>query len=279
MKFSLFPFSRVLAGVVFCMALNAVGLQGADSGARPAVRQGDAPFVILKLDDLTWRSPDWENTVTFLQSKNVKFSIGIICEKGLKGDRKSFYSWVRELNATGLVEFWNHGYDHKEFTNEQGEKVQEFRGTSYEHQKEHFSESQRLAKEKLGITFRTFGPPFNKMDENTLRVLREDPDVKVLLYGKPEQASAVPDIMILERTQMNIEHPLFLPNPDQIKKDYEKLYKTTDCFVLQGHPNNWGKDDRFERFKELVNYLIDQGVTFTTPYEYYLYRQQNEKGI
>lgn len=261
-----------LLGLFVCLT----GSVRAVEEAQPAVKQGDAPFVILKLDDLTWRSPAWKQTVAFLEEKNIKYSVGIICEKALEGDRQPFYAWVKEHNATGLVEFWNHGYTHKEWKDENGNKVREFAGASYEEQKQHFERSQALAQEKLGLTFRTFGAPFNKTDENTLRVLNENPDVKVFLYGTADQAKELSDVMVIERTPMNIEYPLFIPNPDQMKKDYAKLAPTTECFVIQGHPNSWDKDDRFERFKELVNALIEQGVTFTTPYEYYLYCQQKE---
>ena len=49
-----------------------------------------------------------------------------------------------------------------------------------------------------------------------------------------------------------------------------------DCFVLQGHPNQWD-DARFAEFVKLVEYLQAQGVTFTTPYEYYLYKKNPAK--
>lgn len=225
------------------------------------------PAIILKLDDLRSPTPAWKRTVEFLRAKNVKSSIGIICNS-LEGDQKPYYDWIREVAQTGLVEFWNHGWDHKQWR-EEDKDVMEFKGPSYEVQKEHLTRSQQLGKEKLGITFHSFGPPFNATDDTTLKVLAEDPDLKVFLYGKPEQASAVPNLLILDRTQMNIENPLFVPNAQRIEHDYKILAATRDCITIQGHPDMWD-EARFEEFQKLVNYLMAQGATFTTPFEYYL---------
>ena len=223
-------------------------------------------YVILKLDDLTGNSPAWIRTVDYLKEKNVKSAIGIIC-KSLEKDRKPFEDWVKGVQKTGLVEFWNHGYDHA--TWKEGDKVmKEFRGPSYEQQKEHLTKSQQLSKAKLGITMHTFGAPFNGTDAATLKALGEDPDLKVFLYGNPRDAAVVPDLMIMERTQMNIENPLFVPNEAQVEHDYNILSKTKDLFVIQGHPNQWDAK-RFEEFKKLVEFLISKNVVFTTPYEYY----------
>ncbi len=231
-------------------------------------------YIMLKLDDLRSNSPGWMRTVEFLKEKNVKSSIGIICNS-LEGDHPAYFEWVKSVQATGLVEFWNHGYDHREWT-EGTTKMQEFKGPTYEVQKEHLSKAQQLAKEKLGITFHTFGAPFNATDDTTVKVMSEDPDVKVFLYGKLKDMSELPHVMILDRTQMNIEKPLFVPNAWQVEHDYKILSKTRDNFVIQGHANQWD-DARFEEFKKLVEYLLSQGVIFTTPYEYYLLKHPEAK--
>lgn len=263
------PTSRKLRSLL-CLILPAA-VQASFSQTPPATPPATVPakpvYIMLKLDDLTSKSPGWVRTVEFLKEKNVKSSIGIICNS-LEKDNQAYFDWIKSVQAGGLVEFWNHGYDHKEWT--EGEtKLQEFKGPSYEQQKEHFSKSQQLAKDKLGITLRSFGAPFNATDANTVKVLSEDPDVKVFLYGNPRDAATLPKVMILDRTQMNIENPLFVPNARRIEQDYDILAKKRDDFVIQGHANQWdGK--RFEEFKKLVEFLISKGATFVTPYEYYL---------
>lgn len=254
-------------------AILAIALGCTPPSARaqvPTAATRPAPRIILKLDDLTWDSPAWERTIGFLQEHQIKSGIGIIC-KSLEGNRNPYYSWLKGIQATGLVEFWNHGLTHKEWI-EGGVTMQEFKGPAYEQQKAGFARAQQLAKEKLGITMHTFGPGYGGMDDSTFRVLNEDPDMKVLLYGTPAQAAKVPGILNLERTAMNIENPLFVPNAQRVEQDYQRLVGKGDCFVLQGHPNQWN-EARFAEFEKLVLYLQAQGVTFTTPYEYYLSKQ------
>ena len=261
-----------IAGIMMMPFVNAALGQDPQPAAPPAPDKpaGDRVKIVLKLDDVTSASPAWKRVFAFLKEKNVKCGAGIIC-KSLDGDKKPYYAWLKEVNDTGLVEFWNHGWDHAQW--KEGEvSLQEFKGPSYEQQKEHYTNSQKIVKEKLGITMRSFGAPFNATDDNTLKVLAEDPDTRVFMYGPTAKASEVPNVLILARTQMNIENPLFLPNPDRIKTDYAKLKGKHDVFVIQGHPGNW-TDERFENFKKLVEYLISENVIFMTPYEYYQSKQ------
>jgi peptidoglycan/xylan/chitin deacetylase (PgdA/CDA1 family) len=239
----------------------------------PIIKTDNPTYIILKLDDLKKVTPQWQRVVDFAKEKNIKINIGIICDC-LEADNVKFFDWIKDLQKTGMVEFWNHGYDHKMWK-ENNVDVQEFKGTPYEQQKEHFSKAQQLAKDKLGITMHAFGSPFNAVDDNTLRVLSEDPDVKVLLFGDKKMADKIPNIMILDRCQMNIENPLFLPNSTRIQQDYEKLAGKRECFVLQGHPNNWAAPERWDEFVKLVEYLQAQGVVFTTPTEYYELKKKN----
>ena len=261
--------TSVILGLTLCVLSFGMVHAQSPTDAKPVQ---PAPFIILKLDDLTWDSPAWRKTIGVLKEKNIKSSIGIICNS-LEGNRDPYYAWIKGIQETGLVEFWNHGLTHKEW--KEGEvKVQEFKGTTYEQQKDGFSKSQQLAKEKLGITFRTFGAPFNGTDESTLKVLNEDSDIKVWFYGRPADAAKLPGILNLERTRMNIENPLFVPNSQRVEEDYKALIGTRDCFTIQGHPDQWD-DARFVEFVKLVEFLQAQGATFTTPYEYYLSKQKS----
>lgn len=252
---------------IFCVVAP-LCLSGADSP--PSRGEGAPPFIILKLDDLSWQSPAWTRVIQFLEEKNIKSSIGIV---GNSLDRKNqgYHDWIRSLQAKGLVEFWNHGLDHKQWK-ESGRDVCEFQGTSYEHQKEHFERAQELSREVLGEAFRTFGAPFNQTDETTKKILAENPDLKVWLFG--DAKANLPGVLVLDRTPMNIENPTFVPNLDHLKKEYQNRNKNRDVFVIQGHPNNW-TDARFADFVKIVEYLQEQGVTFTTPFDYYLYRQSS----
>lgn len=227
--------------------------------------------VILKLDDLTRPNTKFRRVLDFLKSRNIKATAGIICNS-LENPNEAYYAWIKEVNESGMVEFWLHGYDHRQWKDAEGKDLMEFKGVPYEKQKEAIMKSQELAKTKLGFPFRTFGAPFNAIDDATLKVLSEDPDLKVLLYGKPEQAGQVPGLMIMDRTAMNIENPLFVPNTARVEHDLKILGPKREYFVLQGHPEQWD-EARIAEFGKMIDYLCSQGVIFTTPYEYYLHKQ------
>lgn len=260
----------LLAGMLV-MPLIATFAHAQETAPAPAPSATPRVKIILKLDDVSGASPMWKKVFAFLKEKNIKSSAGVICNS-LQGDKKAYYAWIKEVNDTGLVEFWHHGWDHKMWE-ENGVKLQEFKGPSYEQQKQHLVDAQNIMKEKTGITFRTFGAPFNAVDDNTIKALNEMEDIKVFLYGNKKQAAELPNMMVLERTQMNIEQPLFLPNSERIKTDYAKLKGKHDVFVIQGHPNNWAPEERYAEFVRLIEFLISENCEFVTPYEYYQSKQ------
>lgn len=247
-----------LAASIFAfLGLNPLFIKAADTATADK-----SVYVILKLDDLTWPSPAWKRTLEHLQAKGVKSSVGVICNS-LEKDRQPYYTWIKEIKATGLVEFWCHGLDHKQWK-EGDTDFMEFKGPSYEQQKAHLVRCQQLALEKLGEPWRTFGAPFNAIDDNTLKALSEDPELKVFLYGKPADAAKTPNLLILDRSQMNIENPLFKPNAERLERDFKALAGKRDLFTIQGHPNNWD-EPRFAEFVKLIDFLIQKNVIFTTP--------------
>jgi len=241
------------------------------ASAEEAGGERNPPVVILKLDDLRSASPKWRRVLEFLKSRNIKSTAGIICNS-LEGDKASYFSWVKDLQASGMVEMWCHGYTHGRSTNAEGKDVMEFKGVPYEEQKATLVKCQQLAKEKLGAPFKSFGAPFNATDESTLKALSEDPDFKVFLYGNPAQAAQAPGLMIQDRSAMNIENPLFIPNTARVEHDLKILRSKRDYFVIQGHPEQWD-EARIAEFGKMIDYLCSQGVIFTTPYEYSLYKQ------
>lgn len=227
------------------------------------------PAVVLKLDDLATGGGNvphnWKRLTDFVQERKIKASIGIIAQS-LGTANPSYLNYIKDLQTTGLIEFWFHGWDHKSWE-ENGQKLQEFKGTSYEHQKASFVNSQALAKEKLGFGFSTFGSPFNGMDEHTFRAFAEDPDMKVFLYANRGDQSKIPGKIILERVGgVNIEDPLFLPNADKFITGYLKNAKGRSYYVIQGHPNQWN-DARWAEFVKLIDYLQQNKIPIVTPTE------------
>jgi peptidoglycan/xylan/chitin deacetylase (PgdA/CDA1 family) len=263
------------AGVGVALALLRTGTASAQTGAPPAPAAPLAPavsartapaYILIKVDDLRSVNgrvhPRWQKLVDFLGKRRIKAGIGIICDS-LEGDNPEYIRWIKAQQATGLIEFWNHGYSHRQWT-ENGRKLQEFVGTSYEQQKESLTRSSRLAREKLGFTLPAFGAPFNGTDATTLRVLEEDRDTTVWLYGDLKHPAKK---LVLDRVGwVNIENPLFKPSVEKFVDGY-KRYPDRPFFVIQGHPAQWD-DAGFAQFVKIVDFLTGEGAVFTTPSEY-----------
>lgn len=232
--------------------------------------QGDAdkPYVVLKLDDLWYEKglvhPGWQQVIDFLNKEKVQGTIGLICDSLEEGD-ETYFRWIKDREAEGY-EIWHHGYCHCKPTVD-GEEKREFRGTSYEYQLEHLSKAQKLTKEKLGISLRSFGAPYNSTDESTAQALAQIPDLKVWMYKETDSPS---DKFVIQRIpDVNIEYPVHVPDLEKLKAGYEQ-FKNEPILVIQGHPRSWVEDpSRFDTFKKIVLFLKEEGVRFTTPYSYY----------
>ncbi|MCB0643950.1 MAG: alginate lyase family protein, partial [Phaeodactylibacter sp.] len=246
------------------------------------VRSQDFPSqVILKLDDL-WNEdqlvhPGWQQVVDFLNAEAVTGTIGVVCES-LEAGSDAYYQWIKDREEEGF-EIWHHGYCHCKPTVE-GVEQREFRGTSLQDQREHLLLAQQLAAEKLQLTFRTFGAPYNSTDAQTAEALKALPDLKVWLY---KETDAPTDKYVLERIpEVNIEYPVHVPDFEKFKAGFEK-YRSEPVLIIQGHPRSWvAQPERFETFKKIIRYLKERQTTFTTPYTYYLEQslvQPNRRAI
>lgn len=250
------------------LAISAASLSAAD----PVPAAKPAPVILLKLDDLGWqgRGPNdsvserWKKVTAFLEDGGTKASYGIICES-LADDRPGYIAWLKERQAKGLIEFWNHGYVGKFVPDEAAGKKGAFEGTTADEQREELMKGQRLAKEKLGIDMHAFGPHVCHTDATTYQVLAGIPEITMVwFYGPPPGATTAK--FVFER-KINIEVPLFVPNPDDVKARFEKTGKDLPYIALQGHPNQWD-EKRFADFTKIVDYLKQQGCRFMQPSEY-----------
>jgi hypothetical protein len=226
-----------------------------------------APLVVWKLDDMNvanGKVPErWQRLTNYVEERRMKTSIGII-GNSLEGDHPEYVSELKRLNATGLVEFWHHGYDHKR-SDEDGKTLCEFSGTDRDHQGRHFRLTQNLTKQKLGITLRTFGAPFNATDAATIDVLAASPEIRVWLQGDPRQAAG--KIVVRMANEVNIENPVHKPNFDAFAKGYEaRNGNHPSVYILQGHPNSWD-ETAFAEFARIVGFLDAQGCRYVFPAE------------
>lgn len=225
---------------------------------------GPAPQVILKLDDMKHKRGElvsgWQMTLAYLDEKNIPASIGLVCNT-LDNPPEAYVASLKTLDSTGRYEFWNHGWSH---TRDKDAGTYEFKGNSYEYQAERFARSQQIARDILGIELIGFGAPYNQTDESTAKLLGEHPEIQWWMY--PPRKAIIPDgVMPFYRIgKINIEIPVHSPNPEALREAFP-LYRDQPVLVIQGHPMSWDQDDRFEKFKEIIEFLESQGCTFVLP--------------
>jgi len=252
-------FALAAAATIVLMA-DCATTRAADVAAKAVPPKPPMPVILLRLDDLSRSgahgqepvSARWRHCVDFLAAEGVKASLGII-GNSLEEDAPAYFNWIRDLYKKGLTEFWNHGYE---------DKADQFQGPSMEEQKAALEKTQRLAREKLGLTLRVFGPYGNNTDAGTEAALAAIPEIWVWFYGPDTKGKQVS----LKHT-IDFEQPTFVPNFEKFKADFEKRAAEQPYVVLQGHPNQWD-DARFAAFVQIVKFLKERGGEFMTVSDY-----------
>ncbi len=254
--------------IAMAVLIGAVAPAWGDAGES---RPGDgAPAIILKLDDIVRHgpaetgtvSPRWQRCVDFIRQEKLKASLGII-GFSLEEDAPAYFKWIKETAREGSFEFWNHGYKRRSGSADTGE----FESDSFEDQRAALSKTQALAKEKLGLELKAFGPHWSGTNEATRKAMEAVPGLTIWFFG-PKAYSRTS----LERA-INLEVPTHVPNFEKVKAGYERSGHAKPYLVLQGHPNSWS-DDRFADFVKVVKYLKAKGCAFMTVSEYVASRER-----
>ena len=225
-------------------------------------------IAIIKADDVTGVHPKWERFFKLSEEHGVPVSAGVIANSFEKQDGE-YDDWLKAWEATGKVEFWNHGWDHRRW-DEKGQTKSEFGGSGYEHQRSHIAKVQDAGKAALGKPFTVFGSPFNAMDSDTAKALNEFPDLKMVFCH--------PGVEPTKELKGKILLPMFLrgehdgtgkPNFAKFKEDYEK--KKTDPSLsfaaVQFHPGMFSEEG-FTDYVAIIQFLKAEGWTFMLPGEY-----------
>lgn len=221
--------------------------------------------IILKLDDVKQvkNAPvhrSWQRVLDYIEKNGLKASFGIICSS-LETDNAAYFDWIKTVAKRGNVEFWLHGYCERTTTDKTGE----FEQGTFEEQRAIFEKCERLAKEKLGFTLPAFGPHWSGTTDATEKALDAVPEIQIWLYGpktsKFYKKTSFPRVMALE-------NPTFLPDFEKFKAIYGRIGAREKFLVLQGHPPNWWKEERWDGFFKIVEFLKAKGCVFMTPSEY-----------
>lgn len=235
-------------------------------------QEGPAKIAIIKADDIKKVSANWDRFFALSKSKGVKVSAGIVCNS-LQPARTDYAAWLRAHAESGCIEFWNHGWDHKRWQGEGGKTFYEFQSSGYDHQKKHFSDSQRLMAELFGKAPVAFGPPYNKIDADTVKVMNEDEHVA--LYFGYKAVSGL-DRAAFARIRLRGEHDgTGRPNFQAFVTAYgEPKNKGVTFSAIQFHPGKF-EEEHFEAYAKILDFLIDEGWRFMLPAEYLAYRARS----
>ena len=214
------------------------------------------PKVILKLDDVYVKNGkiSCKDAIDEVARRGIKASFGIIAltTDETLGDGLAPYVAMKAEDGGPLFEFWNHGLDHKR---------PEFQGTGFDYQLEHFKKSDEIISGRSNLRMRTFGAPFNGVDENTAKALLAAGNFTHIFFA-PEKLFEGTGVVVLNH-RVNLENGTGNVEFAYLKKNFEAS-KYTDFIVLQGHPNGW-KEQKMKEFSQVLDYLLAQGCTFILP--------------
>ncbi|MBC7398434.1 MAG: DUF2334 domain-containing protein [Mucilaginibacter sp.] len=228
------------------------------------------PRIIIKLDDLGSRNgrSTAAPVIDILVQRKIKAGLGVIAAQLDSTASVAYNTYLAATNDNGekLFEIWNHGFNHS--NNNPPNNNAEFKGTGYEFQKDHLIKSQARVKKLLGVTMHTFGAPYNASDSITNKVLGEQGDYRVFLFGNI--TANLPAAIKNYNNRVEMEITTGQVNYDHFVADYKKYKsKYKDIMVLQGHPNMWDAA-RLVEFNKILDYLIAQKCKFVLPVDYYL---------
>ncbi|MDC7219237.1 MAG: carbohydrate binding domain-containing protein [Spirochaetales bacterium] len=260
----------------------------ANTAEEPLIVQG--PIVILKLDDLRDNSVDkFTPVANYILENNLKASFGIN-GKYLEGKTEDdlFVVSSKYWDSTGNIEIWHHGWDHSKASDrswyeykgrdkdERTEYADLTTNSNYERQLRDFQKNQEIVKEVLGITMHTFGSPYNQNDETFTEVINQFPEMKVVFFPRTPLTKQIGLSITTDAGRLNIENGgTGKADYDYFLANYESYDKTMDYMVLQAHPGYFNEEG-LEAFKQICAYLVAQGHTFMTPYEYFMYKTGGE---
>lgn len=219
-------------------------------------------IAIIKADDVRSPTTKWDRFVTVSQARGVKVSLGIICDS-LADASPAYLAWLRAHAASGQVEFWNHGWDHKRWTDDQGNELREFKGSGRAHQNKHYHDAKAAFTAALGSPPAAFGAPYNAVDEDTLAILNADADLK-LYFGY--NARGITRAVVAPMALRGEHDGTGKPNFEKFLAEY-KTKPALNFVALQFHPQNFA-EEHFVAYTRILDFLLSEGWSFLLPGEY-----------
>jgi len=223
--------------------------------------------VIWKFDDVKAGekkrlAPGFKRVAEWAKAEKTVVTMGVICDS-LAQPNADDVAWIK-ANAVengGVVEFWDHGWDHRSWADATGKAMWEFRGPDAATQAKHLKDSCEIFKKTTGLTFHAFGAGFNQTDDATIAAMDAVPEMTIWMYPPKNETKR----KVLGRT-LNIEVATGKVSYDKFAKDYAAR-KPTSMMLLQGHCGMWN-DDSFKDFVKIAALLKQDGWTTLTASQY-----------
>lgn len=224
-------------------------------------------IAVIKADDVRSVNPKWERFFKISHERGVSVTAGVIANS-IPKNGKAYAKWMKKWDATGKVEFWNHGWDHKRW-DDNGTARSEFGNSGYDHQSDHLMKAQEAFKEAVGRDFTTFGSPFNAMDMDTAKALNEIPELEIVFcYPGAAPTKAMKGKTFLPMNLRGEHDGTGKPDFEKFKVDYAKKDNPKLTFAaIQFHPPYFSEKG-FKDYEAILDFLKSEGWIFMLPSEY-----------
>ncbi len=216
------------------------------------------PYVVLKFDDLTnknWKN--WKPITDLIIARDVTADCGIFVNS-LNSEDKEYMKYVKSLlDDPKHFDIWLHGYT--------GE-AKEFFDTDYPTQFEHFQISRTVMLNKFDFILRNYGPHYYAGNENTIKIVNEDPFIKGWIFQQPRAngITTLPEKQVMPQRKVNMEPATAVVRFSTYDTGWKRIKADTLRFVvLQGHPWGYKSDTLKNEFIKIIDDLKAKGVTFT----------------
>ncbi len=251
------PALIIMVVVMPCHGVSSDHLRSS-SDANRNMSQQKTQYVVFKFDDLSetnWKT--WKIITDIIIKKDVTAEIGLFVRSLTLGDA-DYLAYVQSLvDDPKHFEIWLHGWT--------GEP-KEFFETDYDTQLDHFHKARTTMLMKYDYILRSYGDHYWGGNQNTVRVVNEDPFIKGWIHYNPRRekvAGLKPEKHLMYR-RVNMEPATAVVSYKKYLSDWSRFNADTlDYVSLQGHPWGYRTDSLQTEFTKIVDDLIAKGVTFT----------------
>ena len=232
--------------------------------------------VILKADDFggIYFKPDypWRKFIDVITANGAKTSLGVI-GKNMVNASDDHIDQLKHLHNKGVIEFYNHSFNHMEYFPGSNSHLKEFSGTLPAYQVKSLTDCQQIIKTKFGYTMPCFGAPQNSMDDNSLNLLNEHPEIKYIYAYQASLSFPMVAKLITKKKLILLNGYGILENKTEtgyvnfthFKKRFYEV-KNFETATFQMHPSPWRDKDR-DDLDKILKFLKEQGCVFVTPSE------------